>query len=189
MSDTDSEHEYTSADIDSDDDFINCYDCEIEVDVAEVYFYKKYKLCEDCKEMYERMDEQLKEHQKKQLEQELFVKVHVVLPYNIAKPVRMVYKKCENISFSCCGRRNCIQIKCYGNIKGHHINLYSCDPELVNYQGLVDKINCNHHGDVCISEPFEETNLLRGLRIKKTERLNEFKEKEKEIKLKNVYDK
>lgn len=64
MSDTDSEHEYTSADIDSDDDFINCYDCEIEVDVAEVYFYKKYKLCEDCKEMYERMDEQLKEHQK-----------------------------------------------------------------------------------------------------------------------------
>ena len=183
MSDTDS-----MSNTDSDDDFINCYDCEIEIDVTEVCFYKKYKLCEDCKEMYERMDEchkiWLNERQKKQLEQELFVKVPMVLPYNIAKPVRMVYKKCENISFSCCGRRNCIQIKCYGNIKEHHLNLYSCDPELVNYPGLVDKINCNHHGDVCISEPFEETNLLRGLRIKKTERLNEFKEKEKEKEIK-----
>jgi len=42
--------------IDSDDEFIKCYKCEIEVEIIEVYFYNKFKVCKDCKELLEEND-------------------------------------------------------------------------------------------------------------------------------------
>lgn len=151
------------SDIDSDDDFIKCYECEIEVDVAEVCIYKKDKFCKNCYEECRNFD--------------------------VAQPVRMVYKICEDISYSCCSRRNCVHIKCYGTVK-EHIHLYGCDPEIVNYplglEGIFSKTNMRRcqvddylNGRLIstfMSNPFEETNLLRRLRLQKTERLNLIKE-------------
>jgi len=65
-----SDSEYSE--IDSDDDFIKCYECEIEVDVAEVCFYKKDKFCKSC---YEEC-----------------------IQFEIAQPVRMIVKVCEDMS-------------------------------------------------------------------------------------------
>jgi hypothetical protein len=160
------------SDIDSDDDFIKCYECEIEVDVSEICIYKKDKICKNCYEECRKLD--------------------------VAQPVRMVYKVCEdNISYSCCGRENCVRIKCCGTVKGH-IHLYGCDPEIVNYPlglaGIFSKTNMHRcpgevylHGQsvhTFMSNPFEETNLLRQLRLQKTERLNLIKEKEQNEKMK-----
>ena len=151
------------SDIDSDDDFIKCYECEIEVDVLEIFIYKKDKFCKNCYEECRKLD--------------------------VAQPVRMVYKVCEdNISYSCCGRRNCVRIKCCGRVQGH-VHLYSCDPEIVNYPlglaGIFSKKNMSTLNDgVWFSNPFEETNLLRRLRLQKTERLNLIKEKEQNEKFK-----
>ena len=140
--------------IDSDDDFIKCYECETEVEVVEVCFYEKNKFCKKCYEENTELD--------------------------VAQPVRMVYKKYENLSFSCCGLKNCVQIKCCGRVQGH-VSLYSCDPELVNYPGLASKKKMRHIKDgIWWSSDFEETNLLRRLRLQKTERLKLVKEKEKE---------
>lgn len=157
------------SDIDSDDDFIKCYECEIEVDVVEVCIYKKYKFCKNCYEEYRQLE--------------------------IAQPVRMVYKVYENTIYGCCSHENCVRIKCCGTVQGH-IHLYSCDPEIVNYPlglaGIFSKTNMHRcpgedylHGrsvHTFMSNPFEETNLLRRLRLQKTERLE--KEKE-ELKVKS----
>lgn len=154
-------------DIDSDDDFIKCYECEEEVEVSEICVYKKSKVCKNCKEICEEND--------------------------IAQPVRMIFKIYENVGYSCCGRQNCVHIKCMGTVQGH-IHLYSCDPELVDYPDLASKIKrrCPTkteylNGEMIstfISDPFEETNLLRRLRLAKTKRLNLIKEKEQNEKLK-----
>ena len=37
------------SDIDSDDDFIKCYECKEEIDVSEICIYKKSKVCKNCK--------------------------------------------------------------------------------------------------------------------------------------------
>ena len=150
------------SDIDSDDDFIKCYECEEEIDVSEICVYKKDKFCKNCYEECRELD--------------------------VAQPVRMVYKVCEDISYSCCSRRNCVHIKCCGTVKGH-IHLYGCDPEIVNYPlglaGIFSKKNMSTLNDcVWFSDPFEETNLLRRLRLAKTKRLNLIKEKEQNEKLK-----
>lgn len=150
----------SDSEIDSDDDFVICVDCEIEVDVAEVCIYKKDKFCKNCYEECRKLD--------------------------VAQPVRMVYKICEDISYSCCGSKNCVRIQCCGTVKGH-VYLSSCDPEIVNYPlglaGIFSKTNMHRcPGDAFMSNPFEETNLLRRLRLQKTERLE--KEKE-ELKVKS----
>ena len=124
--------------------FINCHECDQSIDISEMFIYKKINVCKTCKELYEEND--------------------------IAQPVRMIYKRAENVSYSCCSQKMCIHIKCVGNVQGH-VHLYSCDPELVNYPGLTRGKNWSKHDDVYISQPFEETNLLRRLRLKKTERL------------------
>jgi len=99
----------------------------------------------------------------------------------IAQPVRMIYKRREN----CCGHGNCVQIKSCGKVQGH-IHLSSCDPELVDYPVLLILPRGKNRGrrsSVCILEPFEETNLLRRLRLAKTEqteRLNLVKKTETE---------
>jgi len=137
-------------DIDSDDDFFKCYVCHEELDVSEICIYKKSKVCKKCEEN------------------------------EIAQPVRMIYKRREN----CCGHGNCVQIKSCGKVQGH-IHLSSCDPELVDYPYPVLLIlprgkNRGRRSSVCILEPFEETNLLRRLRLAKTERLNLVKKTETE---------
>lgn len=150
-----SESDCENRDIDSDDDFINCYECETEVEVAEVCLYKKDKFCKSC---YEEC-----------------------IQFDIAQPVRMVYKVYEDISYSCCSRKNCIRIKCCGTVQGH-VHLFSCDPEIVNYPlglaGIFSKKNMYSVKEgVWTSQPFEETNLLRRLRLQKTERLESLKVK------------
>ena len=259
------------SDIDSDDDFIKCYECEEEIDVSKLCIYKKSKVCKNCKELCEenditqpdivmrkrasnrapsgfvkptRISDKLasflgkdkgiemartgvtreinlyirsnnlqdKENGRKinpdtKLQALLKLETTDELTYfnlqkylsphfakklceenDIAQPVRMIYTSYQKLSFSCCGRDNCIQIKCIGNVQGHE-HLYSCDPELTDYPGLLSKIKINMHcsteteylnGKIIytfISVPFEETTLLRRLRLQKTERLNLIKEK------------
>ncbi len=161
-----SDSEYSE--IDSDDDFIKCSDCEIEVDIAEVCFYKKCKFCKSCFED--------------------------CIQLEIAQPVRMIVKVCEDMSYSCCSRKNCIRIKCCGTVKGH-VDLYSCDPEIINYPlglaGIFNKENMHcvrkqylngRSVSTFSSSPFEETNLLRRLRLQKTERLEKENERSNLIK-------
>ncbi len=165
MSDSEySEINSECSEIDSDDDFIKCYECEIEVDVSEICIYKKDKFCKNCYEECRKLD--------------------------VAQPVRMVYKIYEDMIYGCCGRENCVRIKCCGTVHGH-VHLYGCDPEIVNYPlglaGIFNKTNMHRcpgevylHGRTVhtfISSPFEETNLLRRLRLQKTERLEKENER------------
>ena len=72
-------------DIDSDDDFIKCYECEKEIDVSEICSYKKTKVCKTCKEQYQENDRRLKFVKKMETE----VKKEVLRSQN--KPVLNPY--------------------------------------------------------------------------------------------------
>lgn len=158
------------SDIDSDDDFVVCYECEIEVSVDEVCFYNKDKFCKKC---YEEC-----------------------IQHDVAQPVRMIYKRYEDIGFSCCSRRKCVHIKSGCATEGH-VHLSSCDPEIENYPlglgGIFSKTNMhNVYDGIWLSQSFEETNLLRRLRLQKMERLENEKikvEKEKAEKEKEKAEK
>jgi len=264
------------SDIDSDDDFIKCYECEIEVDVSEICVYKKSKVCKNCKEICEendiaqpvivmrkragnrapsgfvkptRISDELASFLGKDKGTEMartevtrdinkyirtnglqdktngrninpdrklfallkiksgeeltyfniqnYMKKHFSDDDAIAQPVRMVYKIYEDMIYGCCNRESCVRIKCCGTVHGH-VSLYGCDPEIVNYPlglaGIFSKTNMPRcpggvylHGrsiNTFMSDPFEETNLLRRLRLQKTERLNLIKEKEQNEKFK-----
>ena len=168
-------------DIDSDDDFIVCVDCGKQCDISEINRVilctsKIVMLCLSCKiglcddalmKIPDKEDEDDEDDDDEDDE-------------DIAQPVRMVFKMYEDISYSCCGRKNCVQTVCCGSVQGH-VRLSSCDPELVNYPNLASNIKMRRSVErelylngrtisKFVSEPFMETNLLRRLRLQKTER-------------------
>jgi len=170
---------------DSDDDYVICQDCEKMCDVSEIKRVilctsKKVMLCLDCKRWLENADalENISDYE--DYEDEDYDDA-------IAQPVRMIVKVWVDANPSCCGLKSCVRIICCGTVHGH-VSLSSCDPELVNYPlGLFSKTNMHWVKDAhlngrivsrFVSDPFEETNLLRRLRLQKTQRLNKLKEKE-----------